>query len=44
MNLSYVVVADKQTQETANDAEASDKAPVCVAGGMIGQSDGKAFR
>ena len=44
MSLSYVVVADKKTQETANDAQASDKAPVRAAGGMIGQSHGKAFR
>jgi len=32
----YVVVADKKTQETANDAQASGKAPVRAAGGMIG--------
>lgn len=44
MNLSYVVVADKKTQETADDAQASDKAPVRAAGGMIGQSHGISSR
>ena len=33
---SYVMVADKKTQETANDAQASDKEPVQAAGTVIG--------
>jgi len=32
----YVMVADKKTQETANDAQASDKEPVQAAGTVIG--------